>query len=688
MSASSRQRRRLAQWLGYLGGAALTAIVGWALSWDSTRYSPRDPAPKNVLVRKLLLLSDGLSGLSYDILFLTAPGQVPNDLVMVLLDSRAKANLGQPTDQPLDRRFQTRLLQRLTADGARLVIYDLLFDQPGEDVADAEFAEAMRQHGRVVLGADYFKQVQVGAAMDGTIPPIAPLAARAAAWGLATISPDPDFAIRKLDAGLEDHPSLGWVAAEVLGAPVTQNPRARITQRWLNYYCPPDSLDAVNFDHALQPSGLPVGFFRDKIVVVGSRPSIAATGVEREEFLSPFSRYGGRFATGPMIQAFSTLNFLRGDWFVRLSPTRESAVIAGWALIISAVLIRLRPWLAAVVAVVCAGLFALAACYAQIRQHFWFSWLPSAAVQTSVALVWSVGFQYAVVRRRQRQLRTAFASYLSPYMAERIANSDFDLSLGGQEAEATVMFTDLEGFTKMSEMLAPAEVSKILTTYFNQTTRFILEQNATIIKYMGDAVQVAWGVPWPEAKHAERAVQAALAMNLAGRLEVAGRRLNTRIGISTGLVLAGNLGSDFRFDYAVIGDTTNLASRLEGLNKYLGTDILISEFTQRQLSADIQLRAVGKFIVAGKAQPVGVYEVLGRAANFTPEPVWLSTFARALEKFTQREFDDADVLLRRVIEQRGGKDGPAQFYLEEIQKTRARIHPGEAWDGTVRLESK
>ena len=662
------RRKQRARWAGYLGGAVLTILVG-----------------------KLLLLpvGDGLGRLSYDLPFLLSSGGVPDDLVIVFLDSKVKADLGQPTDVPLDRRFHTELLLRLTQEGAKLVLYDILFDQPGPTTnVDNQFAEAIRRHNRVVLVADYVKQLQGNLTMDSPMPPVALLAQSAAGWGLAKITPDPDFAIRKLDAGVEDYPAAGWVVASLLAAPVTQKPGSRLAPRWLNYYCSPDKLEAVNFDHALRIDGLPKGYFHDKIVVVGSRPSVGSAGAEREEFLSPYSRFGGRFSSGPAIHSFVLLNLLRGDWMTRLSPTRETFVIGFWGLLISAALMRLRPGWAAGAAVVGASLIGLLAVNVQMRQHVWFSWLTPAVAQTSVALVWSVGFQYGVERRRQRQLRKAFASYLSPYMAERIANSDFDLSLGGQEAEATVMFTDLEGFTKMSETLAPAEVSKILTTYFNQTTRFILQQNATIIKYMGDSVQVAWGVPWPEAKHAERAVQAALAMNQACRLEVAGRRLNTRIGISTGLVLAGNLGSDFRFDYAVIGDTTNLASRLEGLNKYLGTDILISEFTQRQLSADIQLRAVGKFIVAGKAQPVGVYEVLGRAANFTPEPVWLSTFARALEKFTQREFDDADVLLRRVIEQRGGKDGPAQFYLEEIQKTRARIHPGEAWDGTVRLESK
>jgi adenylate cyclase len=272
-------------------------------------------------------------------------------------------------------------------------------------------------------------------------------------------------------------------------------------------------------------------------------------------------------------------------------------------------------------------------------------------------------------------------------MADRIANSEFSLALGGKEVEVTVLFTDLESFTKMSESLPPSEVSQILTTYFNQTTRAILEQDGTIIKYIGDAVMAVWGAPLEEPRHAQRAVLAAWGMSQAGKREVAGRKLRTRIGVNSGLVLAGNLGSDFRFDYTLIGDTVNFASRLEGLNKYLGTDVLISEFTARQLDERIKLRSLGRFIVVGKKNPVGIFEVLGPATDFPQDPPWLETFNRAMKHFFKRELDAAEKGMREVIELRAGKDGPAEFYLHEIAHARTR-NPEEPWDGAVRFDSK
>ncbi len=663
----SRERRTA--WLGWLGGAALAVLVGQLL---------------------LQSFGDGLARWSYDVPFPWMGEKVPDELVIVYLDTEIKAKLGEPTDQPLDRRYYIQLLDRLTADGARLVLFDILFDSPHPDAAvDVRFAEAMRRNGRVVLVGYVVHQFQENSVMTSSMPPTPVLAAAAAGWGLAEISPDPaDQCVRILDTGSESVPSASWAAASILNAAITKQPETRREKRWLNYYCAPTLLKSVNLDQALNQDGLPDGYFRDRIVIVGARPRGGGiAGAEREEFKTPFTRYDT--ASGPAIHALSLLNLQRGDWLTRLSFAQESALVLIWGILIGVALLRLRPLPAVLAAGVAFCAFALAAFWIQARYQVWFSWLVPAGAQTSVALVWSVGFQYLVESRRRRKLRRAFASYLSPYMADRIADSDFDLSLGGKEVEATIMFTDLEGFTSMTETLPPAEVSRILTSYFNETTRAILEQDGTIIKYMGDAVMAIWGAPVPEPRQAERAVLAAWGMIQAGRKEIAGRALRTRIGINSGKVLAGNLGSDFRFDYAAIGDTTNTASRLETLNKYFATDLLIAEATRKQLSGRIRTRALGRFLLAGKSQPVSVHEVLGVDPPPAEELPWVTSFAAALRHFTERKLDEAEQLFRQVIKLRGGQDGPSEFYLEQIIASRASAPPPDRpWDGIVAIASK
>src|SRR5262249_10207806 len=158
----------------------------------------------------------------------------------------------------------------------------------------------------------------------------------------------------------------------------------------------------------------------------------------------------------------------------------------------------------------------------------------------------------------------------------------------------------------------------------------------TIIKYMGDAVMAVWGAPLEDPGHGRRAVLAACGIIEAARQKFAGRELRTRIGINTGKVLVGNLGSVFRFDYTAIGAATNLASRLEGLNKHLGTTILISESTAQQLADQFQLRYLGRFLASGTTQPVKVYEVLGATTHFAGVPDWVMAFEEALECFGRR----------------------------------------------------
>lgn len=655
----------------YLLGALLTAGLGWLLTRP---------------------IGDGLARLSYDLPFLFQSGGDSN-VVLVMIDSQVKQNLGESPNEPLDRRFHAQLIERLRRDGARLILFDLInFDQTNANAeVDQQFMAAARAHERVVLMAPMVSVEQADAAVERIVPIVPDLANAVAAWGLANADDRPDGVIRRIYTGNDLVPSASWAAAKLLDAPVTRGGDNRLQPRWLNYYgrAPgrKSSFQTEMLDHALAVDFLPPGFFREKIVVIGFGSETGLAGATQDTFSSPYTRFGDRLMFGAEVQATILMNLLHGDWLERMNPHYELLFIALWGCLCVLTLSGCRPWNAALLALAAVLVVAVVSLFVQLKHHLWWSWLVP-VVQLAFALVWSVGYQYFTEDRRRRRLRRAFGSYLSPYMADQIADSEFDLALGGKEVEATVMFTDLEGFTKMSESLPPAEVSKILTTYFDQTTGVILEQDGTIIKYIGDAVMAVWGAPLPDPKHAERAVLAAWGMSEAGKKEVAGRRLRTRIGVNSGLVLAGNLGSKFRFDYTLIGDTTNFAARLEGLNKYLGTDILISDSTRAGLSDLIRVRPLGKFLVVGKKMAVGINEVLGLTADLPATLPWLDEFARGLESFTTGNFSAAEQHFQRTIELRGGQDGPARLYLAEL-KTLAVTPPDPAtWNGTVVFHSK
>lgn len=249
------------------------------------------------------------------------------------------------------------------------------------------------------------------------------------------------------------------------------------------------------------------------------------------------------------------------------------------------------------------------------------------------------------------------------------------------------MFTDLEGFTSLAENLDPSEVSKTLIAYFERTTACILERKGTIVKYVGDAVMAGWGAPVAQPNHAMLAAEAACDLRKLADMEMRGQRMRTRIGVNTGNVLAGNLGSKFRFDYAMIGDTTNFASRLEGLNKYLGTQMLLSESTHAQLNNAFVVRPLGEFRVAGKAKSVVIHELICRHGEEAPEREWMACFADGLRAFRAGDFSGARDFMRQTAELRGGTDGPSAFYL----KTMAEIDANGAmagWTGVVEMKEK
>ncbi len=438
---------------------------------------------------------------------------------------------------------------------------------------------------------------------------------------------------------------------------------------------------------ALDPEGLPPGYFKDKIVMVGGRPSLSGLTVGRDEFATPYSRLNREFSPGLEVHANMLLNLLRSEWLSRLPASWETGMVVLLGLLAGA-LSFLRPGLP-VIAAACALSFAIAgATFWGVWEHrIWWAWMIPAAIQVPVGLVWSVGSQYLLESRRRKELRKAFGFYLSPEMADRIADSDFDLRPGGKIVEVSVIFTDLENFTTISEKLDPKEVSDILTNYFGQTTKWILDNHGTVIKFIGDAVFAAWGAPIDEPAHAVRAAEAACDLRRLSELEIHGKKLRTRIGIHSGKVLAGNLGSEYRFDYTMIGDAVNFASRLESLNKYLSTQVLISDAVHRQLGDKFTTRRLGEFRVAGKTESVVIHELLCRREMQNGEPKWIEIFEEGLGVFREGKFAEARELMERTCEVRGGKDGPSEFYLRKIAKleTNGAL---ENWTGLVELTEK
>ncbi len=667
---------------------------------------------------------DAFQRLSYDLPFLLrdlAPstwrgsegGRAgARDVVLVYMDEESERRLGQTPNEPWDRAMHARLLRWLARDGARAVLFDLVFD--AATAADEEFAQAIAGHGQVFLGSTIVTNrdtaltpdeaqrfQQVGIDSEKLLQPHPALRRAARGVGLLLFRPvDVDYGVRRLfpgkarPAGLGSWPAIAWRAAAALGAPLPAEESGQFVRRWINHLGPAGSIPAVAYHRVLSAEGgVEPGFFKEKIVIVGARSQVAASFKKlRDEFVTPWSRFRDReFTPGAEIHATILLNLLHGEWLERVPVQLERWLVICFGLVLGG-LRWLRPWRAG--GAVAGATVLLVAGAAALQWHglHWWNWAVPVCVQLPVALGLAVASRYYLEERERRQLREAFGLYLSPELATQIADRRFTLAPGGEQVEATLLFTDLEGFTTLSEKLGDsARLGQVLRDYFTRTTDEILAEQGTVIKFIGDAVYAAWGAPLPQPDHAERAVRAAWRLSQVAQLEVpigasegtrTTLRVRTRVGLHTGEALAGNLGSARRFDYTLIGDAVNFASRLEGANKPLGTSILLSDDTAQRLGGRFLLRRVGALRVKGKDRAVTVHELLGD--DPAAAPAWLAEFDAARRAWEAGDLAAARAGFAAVEAARPGGDGPARFYLELLREAIA----GPGWDGAVTLTEK
>lgn len=250
----------------------------------------------------------------------------------------------------------------------------------------------------------------------------------------------------------------------------------------------------------------------------------------------------------------------------------------------------------------------------------------------------------------------SFARYVPRDLVRAVLASGQDASLSGETRELTIYFSDLAGFTTLAETMPPDALVKFLGQYFDDTSRLIAAEGGTVDKYLGDGIMAFWGAPAPLANHAAHACAAALACHRRVReLSATGTKLTARIGIATGEVLVGNIGSTERMNYTVMGDVANLASRLEGLNKQYGTELMISESTFVQAGAAIVARPVDVVAVKGKQQGVRTYELLALASDGDADAVALAAASTtALDAYLARDFAAAAAAWQHVLDRRPG----------------------------------
>lgn len=295
--------------------------------------------------------------------------------------------------------------------------------------------------------------------------------------------------------------------------------------------------------------------------------------------------------------------------------------------------------------------------------------------------------------REKKKVRSAFQYYLTSSVINEMLKDPSKLRLGGEKKELTVLFSDIRGFTSVSEVLTPEELVHLLNEYLTAMTDLVFKHDGLLDKYMGDAIMAVYGAPLDQPDHPVRACETALEMiSVLDVLRVKWRQegrpdLDIGIGLSSGAMVVGNMGSQMRFDYTVMGDRVNLGSRLEGLNKVYGTRIIVSEYTRDLVRDQFALRELDSVRVKGKAIPVRIYELCGTIAGTKQEtPEVIRLFEEGLARYRDCDWDEASRLFREVLVARPD-DGPARLYLARVEQLK-NDPPPPGWDGVFTMESK
>lgn len=654
-------------------------------------------------------LLDWVEAKAYDSRIRLTSDEFPasDEISLVLLDQESLdwAKKEKGWSWPWPRAAYASLVKYFNRAGAATLAFDMIYSEPSlygsED--DEVFAKACAEYGRVIQTIYYDS--------NGTVvKPVEPLEKTAAALANITSSLDEDGVCRR---GIFYAPqgeagmvvtclNLAGLDADSL---IQEIPPAKKSGMYVRY-----KNELASFVPYSAAEILKSEYEAERAELAGEEPCYEDDLIDPEQFEDGYVFFG-LFAPGlfdicstPVSNTYAGL----GVHVCQLNTILDESYISD-----------IPVWLSLLILAVCALagtllgtrisfskikififdflIFALlTALYVYASYYFFIKGfiLPAGAGVFALVLSYiaAIFFNYFTEGKQKLYLKSAFRQYLSPAIIESLIENPELLKLGGERREITAYFSDVQGFTSISEGLTPEQLTAFLNRYLSAMSDIILEYGGTIDKYEGDAIIAFWNAPSNQEDHARRAVEAALACQkkLASMQEelfaLTGKPVLQRIGLNTGYATVGNFGSSKRFDYTMMGDTVNLASRLEGINKQFGTYTMCSEATYKSAvrnGCSMQFRNVARIAVVGRVEPVSVFVPMNEA-EFNSCASVRELFEKALSLFEAGDFNAALTLFKRGEDE--FNDKPSASY---VARCRAFIeNPPEKWQGFLKATEK
>jgi adenylate cyclase len=454
-------------------------------------------------------------------------------------------------------------------------------------------------------------------------------------------------------------------------------------QLLINYLGPPRTFPHYSVADILSGK-IPPDTFRDKIVLVGA----TAVGIY-DLRVTPFS------STFPGVEIHATVidnilheNFLTHSSFVRMI---DVGAIILFGLIMGLPVSRLRPISGMATALLIIAVFIAMNFLAFFRFNVWLNLVYPLITMMMIYLGITI-YHYFKEEQEKKKIRGAFQYYLTSSVINEMLKNPGKLKLGGDRRNLTVLFSDIRGFTTISEKMTPEELIMLLNEYLTAMTNQVFYYDGLLDKYMGDAIMAVFGAPLDQPDHARRACLTALAMmrelrRLQNKWKAEGRPIfDIGIGINSGEMVVGNMGSAMRFDYTVMGDMVNLGSRLEGANKEYGTNIIISEFTYNHVKDTICCREIDSVRVKGKTRPVRIFELLGEKKDEPGYQNLIEVFDTGLTLYREGKWDDAIAAFQDACKIKHD-DFVSTMYIERCKNLKQHP-PALPWDGVFVMTRK
>lgn len=591
-----------------------------------------------------------------------------DDILIAAIDDKSLQEIGR---WPWDRKVFAALFDRL--DQAYVVGVDVAFFESSDNESDSILADSIKENSRVIIPVEYTKYSREGHDIIGEdiLMPLDILYENALDVGYINVLTDKDGVSRAVNLNVKgDFESF---ASAVYMHYTGEEYSDKKTRYIVNFVGNPGSFKYYSISDIIL-GNVKSDEFNDKIVLVG-----ATSPDLHDDYFVPTSN--GKAMPGVEMHANTIQTMLDETQLDKASDILTIVSIILACVIAGYLYIKFGPLIASIMNILLIFAYILIAILFFSRGIILnIIYIPLAIFLGQIS---AVIFSYITEKKEKKELYSAFSRYVSPNLVKDIMKDPSSLMLGGQKKEITILFSDIRGFTTLSEKMNPEELVELLNEYLSEMTEIVLKNKGLVDKFIGDAIMAFWNAPLEEKDHEILACKTAVEMK--EKLEELNKKwhkkglpkLNIGIGIHTGKVIVGNMGSEKRFDYTAIGDDVNLCSRLEGLTKYYGVNIIISEDTKNKIKDEFKLRELDEVKVKGKDNSMKIYEI----TSLDDESI--TVFNKGISYYKKGEFSKAISEFNKSKE-KGDK-------TSEVFEKRCReliLNKPKNWDGIWRMDTK